>query len=435
MLSSRVSRLPRWSSSVAVVTLLLGGCSDAPSQTDGPGSSTTTDTTGPGPIPVTSTGSTSTGVVDDTGTSGSSSSGGTTGESQSCCNAHAGAGCDDVELAKCVCEQEAFCCAFDWDDECVELAGQCGGCGAATGTTAETTGNPEPSPCCAASEQPGCAEDPMLEACVCDLDSFCCDEQWDAQCTQTAVRQCSAVCETSGEPCCAPTGTPGCPEDPAVEACVCNFDAYCCDRQWDAMCVGIGQGDCGLDCIGGGGGGGGDCCMAQGGPECDDMAVNDCVCELDGYCCDVQWDEICVSEAQYVCMDDCGLPPANMGDCCMEQPGPGCDDMAVTDCTCMIDFGCCLFSWDSHCAAIAVTACDIACEGIEPLDPCCLSQPDPGCSSDPAVEDCVCDIDSFCCDTQWDDQCAGLAQFACDLDCSGEGGMGGTSTGGSSSTG
>ena len=95
--------------------------------------------------------------------------------------------------------------------------------------------------------------------------------------------------------------------------------------------------------------------MPHGGPECDDVPVNDCVCELDPYCCDEQWDEICVSEAQYACTADCGLPPPNMGDCCMEQPGPGCGDMAVTDCTCMLDGFCCLFPWDPHCIAVAVT--------------------------------------------------------------------------------
>ena len=56
-----------------------------------------------------------------------------------------------------------------------------------------------------------------------------------------------------------------------------------------------------------------------------------------------------------------------------------------------------------------------------------------------AIEGCVCDVDSFCCDEQWDGECTGIAQFLCMLDCSGEGGMGETSgtgsTGGSSSTG
>ena len=260
MPSSRVPRLPRWpSSAAAVVALLLAGCSEAPPQAGGSGSSTTADTTGPGPAPLTSTSSPSSGVVDDTRTSGEDD-GPTTGEPQSCCTAHSGAGCDDPELAKCVCEAEAFCCAFDWDDACVELAAQCGGCGAATtDTTLQTTGEPEPPPCCTASEQPGC------------------------------------------------------PEDPGVEACVCKFDAFCCEQQWDAKCVGTGLGDCGLDCMGGGGGGG-DCCMPHGGPECDDVPVNDCVCELDPYCCDEQWDEICVSEAQYACTADCGLPPPNLGD-------------------------------------------------------------------------------------------------------------------------
>jgi hypothetical protein len=35
---------------------------------------------------------------------------------------------------------------------------------------------------------------------------------------------------------CCETGGPGC-TDEAVEACVCAFDAYCCDVAWDALCV------------------------------------------------------------------------------------------------------------------------------------------------------------------------------------------------------
>jgi hypothetical protein len=400
-----------------LAALLLGGCSDPPPDASGSGSSSTTDTTGPEPTPPTSSGSSSTGVADGTAGSGST---GSTGDPRDCCAAHSQPGCADLELLACVCDQEASCCAFGWDAACVDLAEKCGGCSAATGSTDGTTGGPDPA-CCSVIDQPGCADDPAIEACVCALDAFCCDVQWDDQCVQTAVRQCGAQCEIGGDGCCVPAGSPGCPEDPGVEACVCALDAFCCDEQWDGNCVELGQNDCGLECPTG------DCCTAHDAPGCDDPAISNCVCALDGFCCDNQWDGLCVNEAQYACMAACGLPPGDMGDCCMEQPGPGCGDMVVTDCTCMVDGGCCLLPWDDHCIGVAVTACGIACEGVEPLPPCCFVQPGPGCA-DVGVEACVCGFDEFCCDVQWDGQCVEEAQMDCMLDCSG-------AAGGSSSTG
>lgn len=426
MLSPRVRSPDR--RALVLLAALLGGCSDPPPQAGGSSSGSSGEgqpSTGP-ELPSLTSSSTSeaeTSVVDGTGTS--SSTGATTGDSQACCAPHPDPGCDDPELVACVCKQEAFCCAFGWDDGCVALAEQCGGCGAATGTTeGETTTGPEPGLCCTPLDQAGCAEDPGIEACVCGLDAFCCDTQWDDQCVGTAVRQCGAACEMGGDDCCSPAALPGCPADPAVETCVCGLDGFCCDEQWDGMCVELAQNDCGLDCMIGG-----DCCMAHGAPGCDDVAVSDCVCALDGFCCDNEWDGLCVNQAQYACMAACGLPPANMGDCCMEQPAPGCADMAVTDCTCMIDGGCCVNPWDDHCIQIAVTACEIMCEGFEPLDPCCLVQGGPTCGN-LELETCVCAFDPFCCDTQWDGICVDEAQNDCMLDCSGGGG----GTGGSSTT-
>ncbi|MCX4240117.1 hypothetical protein [Paraliomyxa miuraensis] len=403
---------------LSLAALLLPACPDEVSQLEPTGSESSTSVASTGLATATSQGSTSSGVVDDTGTSSSSSAGDTAG-SQDCCAPHDAVGCEDPDLTTCVCNEIAFCCAFEWDETCVEQALACGGCGAQT--TTDTTGAPEPV-CCSASDQPGCAEDPALEGCVCGLDAFCCDQQWDDQCVQTAIRQCAAECGGGADACCVPSGSPGCPEDPMLEGCVCAIDPFCCDEQWDGQCVEIANDDCNAECTPVGGG---DCCMANGSPGCDDMMVQDCVCAIDGYCCDTDWDGICVNEAQYECMIDCGLPPANEGDCCVETPGPGCDDPVVTDCTCMLDDGCCLFPWDAGCVQLAVTTCGITCPGVDPLPPCCLPQMAPGCIDMP-VQDCVCAFDPFCCDTQWDDICVDEAQMDCMLDCGGGGGGGGT---------
>jgi hypothetical protein len=43
------------------------------------------------------------------------------------------------------------------------------------------------------------------------------------------------ACGASGD-CCTPHPTPGC-DDPAISACVCAQDPYCCDTEWDSYCV------------------------------------------------------------------------------------------------------------------------------------------------------------------------------------------------------
>jgi hypothetical protein len=394
---------------LVLLATLLGGCSDPPPAapaTDG--SSTGPEPTGGEPPPLTSSTTHASGSDEADGTSSST---GTTGEPHDCCSPHAGPSCDDPALATCVCEQEASCCAFGWDADCVALAEQCGGCGAGTGTSEGETTGPEPGACCFPLGLPGCPDDPGLEACVCAVDAFCCATQWDDQCVQTGVRSCGAACGP-GDGCCSPAALPGCPGDPPLEACVCALDAFCCDVQWDGQCVQTAQSECGQGCSLG------DCCAPHGVPGCDDPAVSGCVCALDGFCCDTEWDGICVSEAQYACGAACGLPPANMGDCCTAKRGPGCDDAVVTDCTCASAPDCCLFPWDDGCVALAVTACDLECEGVDPLDLCCFVQPGPTCGN-AAVEACVCGLDPFCCDTQWDGICVDEAQADCMLDCAG----------------
>ncbi|MCX4247906.1 hypothetical protein [Paraliomyxa miuraensis] len=50
----------------------------------------------------------------------------TAGMTESCCEPHDAPGCDDEAVVDCVCAQEAACCAFSWDEVCVELAqGDC----------------------------------------------------------------------------------------------------------------------------------------------------------------------------------------------------------------------------------------------------------------------------------------------------------------------
>jgi hypothetical protein len=86
---------------------------------------------------------------------------------------------------------------------------------------------------------------------------------------------------------------------------VCAKDPYCCQTQWDAICVSEVPQDCpGTTCTVGGGGGGtcGHAVCKSGaalGSSCSTCAGD--VCAQDPYCCSVAWDKICVSEVNEDC--------------------------------------------------------------------------------------------------------------------------------------
>jgi hypothetical protein len=111
----------------------------------------------------------------------------------------------------------------------------------------------------------------------------------------------------------------GGPLDGTCDACaadVCAADPYCCDTEWDSMCVSEADTYCGGLCGGGSGptttssssGGGGMChdeCVSG---EPLDPSCNECVayiCDQDPYCCDTEWDSTCISQVDQYCDPGC----------------------------------------------------------------------------------------------------------------------------------
>ncbi|MCH9681147.1 MAG: hypothetical protein K0V04_06930 [Deltaproteobacteria bacterium] len=159
--------------------------------------------------------------------------------------------------------------------------------------------------------------------------------------------------------CCVDNNTPGC-DDPAVQTCVCGNDPFCCDTQWDDVCAGIATNDC--DACGGGGSTGGgdpneDCCTAQATPGCTDATIQACVCANDPFCCDTQWDAMCVGRVgSDLCAPSCAPDDAD-GPCCQANGTPGCEVDAVEACVCMTDSFCCTDQWDQMCVDNLPPAC------------------------------------------------------------------------------
>lgn len=111
--------------------------------------------------------------------------------------------------------------------------------------------------CCAADDSSGCESVPVTQ-CVCGGDVVlgfdpgeCCtgSGEWTAQCAGYAASQCDAGCDlVAGGTCCVgDSGNPGCDAAP-VEACVCEFDSFCCEGEWDDQCVATAVALCQAEC-------------------------------------------------------------------------------------------------------------------------------------------------------------------------------------------
>ncbi len=174
------------------------------------------------------------------------------------------------------------------------------------------------------------------------------------------------------------------------------------------------NGDCGdyaLDVSCEGGGGCGNCDAPTGGPGCSDQACQDLICDLDRFCCDMEWDQICADAAIANC--DCGGGDEGCGDCDAPTGGPGCSDQACQDIVCGLDPFCCDVEWDQVCADAAIANCDCGDGGGEGCDlecpagaldegEACGSDTNGGCNSTPpAFTDAECG-DTFC-GTAWAD--------------------------------
>jgi len=145
-----------------------------------------------------------------------------------------------------------------------------------------------------------------------------------------------------------PTGEPGC-GDAFCCAATCELDQFCCDVTWDATCAGEAEGVCGGSfpaC----GPGSGVCGVPDNTPGCDNVDCCNTVCTVDPYCCLTVWDEFCVDEAASLCLLTCG-PGA--GDCHSAHATPGCESQACCNTVCEVDPFCCKTEWDQTCVTAA----------------------------------------------------------------------------------
>lgn len=97
----------------------------------------------------------------------------------------------------------------------------------------------------------------------------------------------------------------------------------------------------------------GSCFVARSTPHCADASCCTAVCTEDPFCCNTQWDAICVNRALQVC-GGCG---ASAPSCYTSHATAGCTDIACCGTICPIDPFCCNTSWDGLCVARAESTC------------------------------------------------------------------------------
>ena len=308
-----------------------------------------------------------------------------------CYAAHAGVGCNVADCCNLVCGFDPFCCDSSWDGICAEEAAvNCGDCGA-----------PESGNCYQADGTPGCDSGDCCAE-ICALDPFCCNNSWDSLCAGAAADLCDNCGNPAAGSCFVAHEGIGCND---AECCsqVCAEDPFCCESAWDSICANSALEVCG----GCGDPSSGNCYVAHSGTGCDNSTCCGAVCAVDPFCCETSWDSICAGEAADLC-NNCGNP--NAGPCDQAHANIGCSDAACCETVCALDPFCCNSEWDGICVGEALTNC-YSC-GNPLASNCYEFHETPGCNDAKCCDE-VCAIDPFCCNNTWDGICVNEALELC----------------------
>lgn len=101
---------------------------------------------------------------------------------------------------------------------------------------------------CTVLAQMTCGADPCITA-VCAMDPTCCTDNWTQACIDLAKTECNTQCDCAHNIC--EGDQPGDPLTPTCNPCVeavCEVDPYCCSDDWDGYCVGEVETICGINC-------------------------------------------------------------------------------------------------------------------------------------------------------------------------------------------
>jgi len=255
--------------------------------------------------------------------------------------------------------------------------------------------------CFASNGTPHCNDESCCIV-VCAIDSFCCTNEWDAFCVDLAFETCTDCGDPDAGSPFQDNGTPGCDDlDCCVE--VCAVDGFCCRVNWDDLCAQSAIELC-TDC---GDEAAGSAYTAAGAPGCDDLSCCQEVCPVDPFCCDVAWDTACVENAVELCV---GCGASDSGTTYEANDTPGCANADCCLAVCQSDPFCCETVWDELCAALALIECGNC--GTPAAGSAYTANGSPGCANLACCEE-VCVVDPVCCDSTWDVSCVTTAFENC----------------------
>ena len=152
------------------------------------------------------------------------------------------------------------------------------------------------------------------------------------------------------------------------------------------------------------------------GPGCVDIDCCTGVCGIVPICCETNWDANCLFYANQTCQI-CGIP--GLGSCFIPHIKASCADSACCEIVCAIDSFCCESSWDSNCAFTAQETCvlppPMSCG--DPNAGNCLQAHGNSSCADATCCQLVCAGSPNCCEVIWDDLCAFVAVQLCNSNC------------------
>ncbi|MDI1478600.1 hypothetical protein [Polyangium sp. y55x31] len=227
-------------------------------------------------------------------------------------------GCNACVAQVCATQEGAGCCENFWGGNCVALADQlcnagCCGNGECNGETCDSCPNDcgacfcGDGICNGGEDCTSCAEDcgPCAECphSVCGTGAALDPDVCRASCVDEVCMQdancCGANSSAPWNGACSYLADTLCGADPCITS-VCMDQPECCTTGWNETCVAAAKAKCGVSCA---------CAhsICQGGgaldPTCNPCAA--AVCKADPYCCEQNWDGICVGEVELVCGINC----------------------------------------------------------------------------------------------------------------------------------
>jgi len=156
----------------------------------------------------------------------------------------------------------------------------------------------------------------------------------------------------------------------------------------------------------------GSCDAAHAGAGCSDVGCCETVCSIDSYCCETEWDDVCVNESAGLCSGSFAACGRGAGACTEGNGTAGCESTDCCNTVCMEDPYCCLNEWDDLCADEEAEYCRSSCG--DGAGDCFATEGNgsPGCESPDCCAE-VCARDAYCCRTEWDTTCAEKAAQYC----------------------